>query len=63
MFIALLSYARHLASKYMALDNETWMTGPALIDVNPIELNSFMVRTKMITVEILTDMLSIIANI
>ena len=39
------------------------MTRPALIDVNPIELNSFMVRKKMITVEILTDILSIIASI
>ena len=40
-FIALLSFSGSLATKCVTLNNEPCMTGPTLIDLNPVELNYF----------------------
>ena len=42
VFIALLSFSRSLATKCVSLSNKSWMARPALIDLNPIELNYYL---------------------
>ena len=39
--IALLTFSGSLATKYMSLNNEPYMIGPLLIDLNPAELNYY----------------------
>ena len=39
LLIVLLSFSGSLATKCVSLGNEPHMAGPALIDLNPIELN------------------------
>ena len=39
MFIALLSSNGSIATKYMSLNNKSFIIRPTVIDLNPIELN------------------------
>ena len=41
MFIALLSFSRSLATKYVSLNNGPCMTRCTLIDLNPIDLRYY----------------------
>ena len=41
VFVALLSFSGSLATKYVSLSNDPCMVGPALIDLNRVELNYY----------------------
>ena len=46
VFIGLLKFSKTLATKCASLNNESYMIGPTLIDLNTIEVNyyPFMIR-------------------
>ena len=41
VFIVLLSFSTSLATKYVSLNNELYMTKPLVIDLNSIEINYY----------------------
>ena len=41
MFIGLLSFSGYLVTKRVSLNKEQWKTRPALINLNPVELNYY----------------------
>ena len=43
VFIRLLCFSRSLASKFVSLNNDLCVIRPTLIDLNPVELNSWLV--------------------
>ena len=41
VFIVLLSFSESLATKWLFLNDETWIIRPTLIDMNPVELKCY----------------------
>ena len=46
-FIALLTFSRSVATKFMSLDNEPCMIRPTLIDLNLIDLNYYPLMIRL----------------
>ena len=43
MFIALLSFSKSLATKYLFLNDEPCMVRPTLVDMNPNDLKYYLI--------------------
>ena len=43
MFIALLSFSKSLATKYLFLNDEPCMVRPTLVDMNPTDLKYYLI--------------------
>ena len=47
MFIALLSFSKSLATKYLFLNDEPCMVRPTLVDMNPNDLKYYLLITSL----------------
>ena len=64
VYIFLLSFSGSLATKYVSLINELFMTRPTLIDLNPVELNHYLfVVTQINIVEVVMQFIKCVFTI